>query len=65
MAEDPRVRSAVRAGHATLIRAPRDIRAHAEVFAPQEQALAALTQRVKTAFDPKGILNPGRMYQGV
>ena len=59
------IRSAVRAGHATLMRAPRDIRAHAEVFAPQEQALAALTQRVKTAFDPKGILNPGRMYQGV
>jgi glycolate oxidase FAD binding subunit len=59
------VRAAVRDGHATLIRAPQSIRSHAEVFQPQEKALAALSQRVKGAFDPKGILNPGRMYRGV
>jgi FAD/FMN-containing dehydrogenase len=49
-------------GHATLIRAPAALRASVEVFQPQPPALAALTRRVKEAFDPIGILNPGRMY---
>jgi glycolate oxidase FAD binding subunit len=48
-------------GHATLIRAPLDIRAAVPVFEPQPEALEALAARVKAAFDPKGILNPGRM----
>ena len=26
---------------------------------------AALTERVKRSFDPKGVLNPGRMYAGI
>jgi glycolate oxidase FAD binding subunit len=26
---------------------------------------AALSKRVKDAYDPKGILNPGRMWAGV
>jgi glycolate oxidase FAD binding subunit len=25
----------------------------------------ALTRRVKDSFDPKGVLNPGRLYAGV
>jgi glycolate oxidase FAD binding subunit len=49
-------------GHATLIRAPAALRASIEVFQPQPPALSALTRRVKEAFDPAGILNPGRMY---
>lgn len=52
-------------GHATLIRAEPSTRAAVNVFAPLEPAVAALTRRVKAAFDPKGILNPGRMYAGV
>lgn len=52
-------------GHATLIRAPNDERRELAVFQPQEQALAALSARVKESFDPKGILNPGRMVEGV
>ena len=33
---------------------------------PAEPApLARITRAVKAAFDPKGILNPGRMYAGV
>ncbi|HWV41532.1 FAD-binding protein [Pseudorhodoplanes sp.] len=52
-------------GHATLIRAPAAIRAAVPVFDPQDAGVAALTQRVKTSFDPKGILNPGRMWPGV
>ena len=52
-------------GHATLIRAPEEVRASVPVFQPQDAALAALTKRVKEGFDPKGILNPGRMTAGV
>jgi glycolate oxidase FAD binding subunit len=52
-------------GHATLIRAPLLTRSTVDVFQPQDQALASLTKRLKTSFDPKGILNPGRMYAGV
>jgi len=49
------------AGHATLIRAPEDVRAAVSVFQPQSPALAALAQRVKESFDPKGLFNPRRM----
>jgi glycolate oxidase FAD binding subunit len=50
------------AGHATLIRAPEPLRASIDVFQAQPPAMAALTQRVRHAFDPLGLLNPGRMY---
>jgi glycolate oxidase FAD binding subunit len=52
-------------GHATLIRANDTVRKQVDVFQPQPKALAALSARVKEAFDPKGILNPGRMVEGV
>jgi glycolate oxidase FAD binding subunit len=52
-------------GHASLVRAPAAIRAAADVFQPQVGAIAALTKRVKDSFDPKGVLNPGRMWAGV
>ena len=61
------VRRAVAAvgGHATLIRAPVAVRAAVDVFEPQPAPLAAVTRRVKESFDPKGVLNPGRMWAGV
>jgi glycolate oxidase FAD binding subunit len=61
------VRAAVAAvgGHATLVRAPAQLRATLDVFEPQDAALAALTKRVKESFDPKGVLNPGRMWAQV
>ncbi|MGF1592726.1 MAG: glycolate oxidase subunit GlcE [Kiloniellaceae bacterium] len=52
-------------GHATLIRAPLELRAAVEVFQPQDVATAALTRRVKDSFDPQRVLNPGRMYAGL
>jgi glycolate oxidase FAD binding subunit len=52
-------------GHATLIRAPAALRAAVGAFAPQPEALAALTRRVKEGFDPQGVLGPGRMWAGV
>jgi glycolate oxidase FAD binding subunit len=61
------VRGAVRSlgGHATLVRAPAAVRAAVDVFEPEQAALAALSKRVKEGFDPKGVLNPGRMWAGV
>lgn len=52
-------------GHATLVRASRQMRRTLEVFEPQPAPLAALSARVKESFDPRHILNPGRMYSGV
>jgi glycolate oxidase FAD binding subunit len=60
------IRGAVAAvgGHATLVRAPAAVRASVDVFAPEEAAVRALGKRVKESFDPKGLLNPGRMWAG-
>jgi len=52
-------------GHATLIRAPAAVRAAVDVFQPEEPGVRALSRRVKESFDPKGVLNPGRMWAGV
>jgi len=48
-------------GHATLMRAPDAVRAAADVFQPQADALAALAANLKQAFDPDRLFNPGRM----
>ena len=53
------------AGHATCVRAPGAVRAAEPVFHPQPPALAALSRRVKESFDPRRILNPGRMGEGL
>ncbi len=52
-------------GHAMLVRADASIRTSVSVFQPQEPTLAALSKRLKDSFDPQGILNPGRMVEGV
>ena len=54
--------AAAGSGHATLIRAADALRAAVPVFQPLPPALAALGARVKESFDPKRILNRGRMY---
>ena len=48
-------------GHATLVRAPAATRLAVPVFEPQPPPLATLARRVKDAFDPRRLLNPGRM----
>ena len=52
-------------GHATLIRAEPSVRASVEVFQPPSLAVERLTRGLKEAFDPAGILNPGRMYANI
>ncbi|MDR6771574.1 FAD-binding protein [Azospirillum sp. BE72] len=60
------IRAAISAGgHATLVRAPEAVRAATDVFQPLPEPLMALSRRVKESFDPKCILNPGRMYAGL
>jgi glycolate oxidase FAD binding subunit len=51
-------------GHATLLRAPEEVRRNVDVFHPQPAGLAALGERVRHSFDPKHILNRGRMRRG-
>ncbi len=48
-------------GHATLIRAAPAVRASIDVFQPLEPDLAAITRGIKAVFDPKDILNRGRL----
>ncbi len=50
-------------GHATLIRSSEDVRRQVDVFHPQPAGLAALGQRVRQSFDPRNILNRGRMVR--
>jgi glycolate oxidase FAD binding subunit len=51
-------------GHATLIRASDEVRRKVDVFHPQPGGLAALSERVRSSFDPKHILNRGRLIRG-
>jgi len=57
----PRVRGALTSGHATLLKAPPAARVATPIFQPQAPAVAAAAARLRNAFDPRGILNPGRM----
>jgi glycolate oxidase FAD binding subunit len=52
-------------GHATLVRASDELRCNVDVFHPQPAGLAALSERVRQSFDPKNILNRGRMIRGL
>ena len=49
-------------GHATLFRGGDRT---GEVFHPLQPAVRKLHERLKAAFDPAGIFNPGRMYEGI
>jgi glycolate oxidase FAD binding subunit len=51
-------------GHATLLRASEGVRRTVDVFHPQTEGLAALSERVRQSFDPKGVLNRGRLIRG-
>lgn len=67
---DPGAHAAVEAaaraagGTWTLLRGE-PLRAAVAVIPPEPAPLARITRRLKEAFDPHGILNPGRMYAGL
>ena len=49
-------------GHAALFRGGDHT---GEVFHPLQPAVRRIHERLKAAFDPAGIFNPGRMYEGL
>ena len=52
-------------GTFTLFRAPEPLRAAVAVLPAEPAPLAAIGARVKTALDPAGVFNPGRMRAGL
>lgn len=50
---------------AMLVRANQSTRAAVDVFQPLPEANMALIKRLKEAFDPHRIFNPGRIYAGI
>jgi glycolate oxidase FAD binding subunit len=52
-------------GRAVLLRAPQAERRRIAVFEPEDAVRAQLTRRVKAAFDPLGLFNPGRMVEAM
>lgn len=61
-ADEIRARAAALGGHASLFRGGDR---SSDVFTPLAAPLLTIHRRLKAAFDPAGILNPGRLYQGI
>jgi glycolate oxidase FAD binding subunit len=59
-----RQRANAAGGHAMLLRASEATRRNVDVFHPQEAGIAGLSERVRQSFDPKNVLNRGRMIRG-
>ncbi|MDX1489014.1 MAG: FAD-linked oxidase C-terminal domain-containing protein, partial [Acidiferrobacterales bacterium] len=56
-----RQQASATSGHAMMFRGGDR---SSDVFHPLAPAIETLHRRLKEAFDPKGILNPGRLYKG-
>jgi glycolate oxidase FAD binding subunit len=56
-----RQRASALGGHAMLVRGSVELRREIDVFHPQPAGLAGLSERVRNSFDPRRILNRGRL----
>ena len=52
-------------GHLTVLRAKDDLRRNDEFLTNSNPNLRILSKKLKDSFDPRGILNPGKMYAGL
>lgn len=62
-AETVRAAAAANGGSATLYRALAELKDRVGAFPPLPAPLLALHRNLKAAFDPRGIFNPGRLYE--
>ena len=58
--EPLRERLAGEGGSVVVEQCPRALKDSIDVWGPIDPSVLALTKRIKTEFDPKGVLNPGR-----
>ncbi len=59
-AEQIRATAAAAGGHATLVRAPRELRNAVPALHPRSRVVSALEARIRRAFDPAGVFETGR-----
>ena len=52
-------------GHLTVLRADDNFRKSEEFLTNSNSSLRILSKKLKESFDPKGILNPNKMYSGI
>ena len=52
-------------GHMTVIKAPNHVRIKEEFLTTVDENIRVLSLKIKESFDPKKILNPGKMYSGI
>ena len=57
--------ASARGGHALLVRRHKGSTVTKDAFQPMNEPMSALVGRLKDAFDPCRVLNPGRMYRGI
>lgn len=62
---DIHAHAASHGGHALLVRQPASAPEPVDIFQPMDEVTHALVTRLKDAFDPHRILNPGRMYRSI
>jgi glycolate oxidase FAD binding subunit len=62
---DIHAQAASAGGHALLVRQQASAPVPADIFQPLDEVTHTLVSRLKDAFDPQRVLNPGRMYRNI
>ena len=52
-------------GHLTVLKANDNFRKSEEFLTNSDSNIKILSKKLKESFDPKGILNPNKMYAGI
>ena len=54
-----------KSAHITIMKADNTFRTSGFFLSSSDENIKILASRVKTSFDPKSILNPGKIYAGI